>query len=107
MALDFKSAIHWLEDKDVKLAPRMGPWNVEEAIEREFPGGILAFIAEDERLSSEWDATSKRRYTVELTMEGWQIKDNERGTICADVFSDRLTAENKAVRWSRHDAAKS
>jgi hypothetical protein len=45
-------------------------------------------------------ASTKPRYTVELTTEGWQIKDNERGVILADVFSDRLTAENKAIRWS-------
>jgi hypothetical protein len=33
------------------------------------------------------------RYTVELTTEGWQIKDNEQGTIRADVYSDKLSAE--------------
>lgn len=41
---------------------------------------------------------TKRRYTVELTAEGWQIKDNELGIILVDVFGDRLTAENKTER---------
>lgn len=48
----------------------------------------------------ELQAPDQPRYTVELTTEGWQIKDNERDVILVDVFSDRLTAENKAVRWS-------
>lgn len=36
---------------------------------------------------------TKLRYTVELTTEGWQIKDNEKGTIGADVFATRSEAE--------------
>lgn len=35
----------------------------------------------------------KPRYTVELTTEGWQIKDNVKGTIGAEVFAARSGAE--------------
>jgi hypothetical protein len=38
----------------------------------------------------------KRRYTVELTTEGWQIKDNVEGTFLADVFGNSHAAELEA-----------
>lgn len=38
-------------------------------------------------------AETKPRYTVELTTEGWQIKDNVKGTIRASVYGRRDFAE--------------
>lgn len=35
---------------------------------------------------------TKPRYTVELTTEGWQIKDNEHGTFLSDVFGSKEAA---------------
>lgn len=44
------------------------------------------------------------RYTVELTTEGWQIKDNVEGVITASTFGDREKAEREAQAWSELDA---
>jgi hypothetical protein len=46
---------------------------------------------------------TKPRYTVELTTEGWQIKDNVRGTITADVFQSAEKAAEYAKAWSQGD----
>lgn len=50
--------------------------------------------------------SSKPRYTVELTTEGWQIKDNEHGTFLSDVFGSKEAAHFEgAVPLNReHDA---
>jgi len=37
-------------------------------------------------------AETKPRYTVELTTEGWQIKDNKHGTFLSDVFGSKEAA---------------
>lgn len=39
---------------------------------------------------------TKPRYTVELTTEGWQIKDNGRGTFVADVWGSKHQAGKTA-----------
>jgi len=53
---------------------------------------------------------TKPRYTVELTTEGWQIKDNATGQIKADVYSDKLSANVACEAFeeieSKIDAAK-
>ncbi len=41
-------------------------------------------------------AETKPRYTVELTTEGWQIKDNETGQISAEVFGSKDLAISAA-----------
>lgn len=43
------------------------------------------------------------RYTVELTTEGWQIKDNVRGFTLADVYNSQSNAETYAGIWNDHD----
>jgi hypothetical protein len=47
-------------------------------------------------------ASTKPRYTVELTTEGWQIKDNERGFILADVYKSKGNAETYVRIWNDH-----
>jgi len=42
------------------------------------------------------DTETKPRYTIELTTEGWQIKDNKYGTYLADVFGNSHAAELEA-----------
>lgn len=39
---------------------------------------------------------AKPRYTVELTTEGWQIKDNETGQIGAGTYGSRALAISAA-----------
>ena len=45
---------------------------------------------------------TKPRYTVELTTEGWQIKDNVMDIILADVFGSASIAKVIAQRWNTH-----
>lgn len=51
-------------------------------------------------------AATKPRYTVELTTEGWQIKDNATGTILAEVWSTKAQAQERAsyLTWINLDA---
>lgn len=44
---------------------------------------------------------TKPRYTVELTAEGWQIKDNETGSFLADAFGDQEVARGVAEAHER------
>jgi hypothetical protein len=45
---------------------------------------------------------TKPRYTVELTTEGWQIKDNVKGTLLADVFAGKMRATERASYYELH-----
>lgn len=40
------------------------------------------------------EGPTQSRYTVELTTEGWQVKDSSRELILADVFSNKRHAES-------------
>lgn len=44
-------------------------------------------------------AETKPRYTVELTTEGWQIKDNEANQFRADVWPTREAAQIVAAQY--------
>lgn len=44
---------------------------------------------------------TRPRYTVELTTEGWQIKDNERGVLLADVYGSEWGADGEAHELNR------
>jgi len=48
---------------------------------------------------------TKPRYTVELTTEGWQIKDNAKGTIRADVYPSKREAEDVVGMFDSIDEA--
>lgn len=39
----------------------------------------------------------KPRYTVELTTEGWQIKDNVENRIGGDAYGSKRLAEEEAL----------
>jgi hypothetical protein len=57
----------------------------------------------------EWEPTSaadtgaevRPRYTVELTTEGWQIKDNEQGVLLADAYGSEWLADSEAHELNR------
>jgi DnaJ-class molecular chaperone len=51
------------------------------------------------------EAKDEPRYTVELTTEGWQIKDNVTGTISADVFGSKRYAVGRAAARNYLDDA--
>lgn len=56
------------------------------------------------------DAKTKPRYTVELTTEGWQIKDNPQDLIKAEVYGSRHKAQCIAEAWNKivdHELAES
>ncbi len=40
-------------------------------------------------------------HTVELTTEGWQIKDNVKGTIKANCYAEKRWAEEQAEVWNK------
>lgn len=40
---------------------------------------------------------TKPRYTVELTTEGWQIKDNETGSFLADAHGSYDSASHECA----------
>ena len=40
---------------------------------------------------------TKRRYIVELTTDGWQIKDSETGQFKADMFANGWAAREEAA----------
>lgn len=50
---------------------------------------------------------TKPRYTVELTTEGWQIKDNVRGIYGANAYGNKDDAQGIADTCNRVDADES
>lgn len=50
-------------------------------------------------------APEEPRYTVELTTEGWQIKDNERNALLADAFGSKTKATKQADLRNEAEAA--
>jgi len=54
-----RSMIDWLENEGIEGAASLGTFGIEEKINDLFPGGILAFVAEDARLIEQWDARVK------------------------------------------------
>jgi hypothetical protein len=47
---DFMDAIYWLENEGIEDAAALGRWNIEERLQASFPGGISAFVAENEQM---------------------------------------------------------
>jgi hypothetical protein len=43
------------------------------------------------------------RYTVELTTEGWQIKDNEKNNYGGDAYGSKAIAEAEADAANRFE----
>ena len=43
---------------------------------------------------------TKSRYTVELTTEGWQIKDNETGSFLADAHGSYDSASHDCACYN-------
>lgn len=79
------------------------------------PEGQTAIINELERRGmtpqeiltkmEEKRAETEPRYTVELTTEGWQIKDNISDQIFPDVWGTKIYAKQAAQRMNVADTA--
>lgn len=54
---------------------------------------LVRKVKDSDPSEEEIQAMAEPRYTVELTTEGWQIKDNERGTWLATMHSSKRNAQ--------------
>lgn len=85
--------------------PRAGEWfrtsrGGEERARFDFSVSPLPILKEI------FQPKAEPRYTVELTTEGWQIKDNKRDRILAGFCASREEAREEVDHFNQIDAAK-